>query len=131
MLVSVVSAAAILIGGGVMAEIERETVKGGYGSGVWWAIVTITTVGYGDISPTTPLGRVVAGILMLTGIGLVSTLAAAVAAYFVGEDKTPEMQQIEERLSRLEIVMERIAEQSQQLLDRERDRGATTEPDPE
>ncbi|MBE5961313.1 MAG: hypothetical protein E7256_07995 [Lachnospiraceae bacterium] len=50
--------------------------------GVWWAFVTVTTVGYGDISPHTLPGRVVAGILMLTGIGLIGSITSTLTSYF-------------------------------------------------
>lgn len=51
--------------------------------GVWWAIVTMTTVGYGDISPSTPWGRLVAAVLMVCGIGLLSVLTATVATQLI------------------------------------------------
>lgn len=50
---------------------------------LWWAIVTITTVGYGDKYPVTPEGRAVAVFLMIIGITLFSMLTAGIAAYFV------------------------------------------------
>ncbi len=50
--------------------------------GVWWAFVTVTTVGYGDISPHTLAGRVMAGILMLTGIGLIGSITSTLTSYF-------------------------------------------------
>ena len=53
------------------------------GDGIWWALVTITTVGYGDITPVTTLGRVVAGSLMLLGLGLIATITAIVSAKFI------------------------------------------------
>ena len=55
--------------------------------GIWWAIVTLTTVGYGDFFPATLAGRLLAGLLMLVGIGFVATLTATVAAYFVDEQE--------------------------------------------
>lgn len=52
-------------------------------SGVWWSIVTLTTVGYGDISPTTAGGRVVAAIIMFFGIGLLGMLSANLATIMI------------------------------------------------
>ena len=54
--------------------------------GLWWAIVTVTTVGYGDTFPTSPLGRVVAAFLMVVGIGFLGLATAAIACHFVNED---------------------------------------------
>ncbi|MCM0647977.1 potassium channel family protein [Clostridium swellfunianum] len=54
-----------------------------YGDAFWWSIVTVTTVGYGDISPTTTAGRIIAAILMLSGIGFLSMLTSTVSTYFI------------------------------------------------
>ena len=53
-----------------------------FSDAMWWAIVTTTTVGYGDFSPVDPLSRVVAAFLMLVGIGLVGSLAATMSQLF-------------------------------------------------
>ncbi|MBU9728301.1 potassium channel family protein [Diplocloster modestus] len=50
--------------------------------GIWWSFVTTTTVGYGDISPSTPLGRLIAMVLMLVGIGLIGSLTSTITSYF-------------------------------------------------
>jgi len=50
---------------------------------IWWAFVTTTTVGYGDISPATPLGRIIAGLLMLVGIGTIGMITGTIATYFL------------------------------------------------
>ncbi|MEB2774061.1 ion transporter [Algoriphagus sp. D3-2-R+10] len=55
------------------------------GDALWWAFVTITTVGYGDLYPVTLEGRLVAVILMTTGVGLFGTFIAFVASWFVKE----------------------------------------------
>ncbi len=55
------------------------------GDALWWAFVTITTVGYGDLYPVTLEGRLVAVILMTTGVGLFGTFTAFVASWFVKE----------------------------------------------
>ena len=51
----------------------------------WWAIVTMTTVGYGDFSPATPAGRFFAVIIMFIGISLVSLLTASISSIFVAQ----------------------------------------------
>ena len=55
-----------------------------YGDAVWWALTTITTVGYGDEYPVTGEGRLVAVLLMVSGIALLGVVTAAVASWFVG-----------------------------------------------
>ncbi|WP_033542864.1 potassium channel family protein [Planococcus sp. CAU13] len=59
-----------------------------FADALWWAIVTTTTVGYGDISPETPVGRILAIILMLIGIGIIGTLTSAITSFF--NEKEPE-----------------------------------------
>ncbi len=80
--------------------------------GVYWAITTITTVGYGDLIPATDAGRAIAVIVMLSGIGYVAILTAALAQLFLarvveaerpqGDDSPPQLRQLEARVSRLE-----------------------------
>jgi voltage-gated potassium channel len=53
-----------------------------FGDSVFWAIVTVTTVGYGDIVPITAVGRVMAIFLMFSGVGLLGVLAGALASFF-------------------------------------------------
>ena len=61
-----------------------------YGDAVWWAFVTITTVGYGDLVPHTVAGRVTAVVLMLGGVAFLGTLAGTLSAFFgVGDDGKP------------------------------------------
>lgn len=55
------------------------------GDALWWAFVTITTVGYGDFYPVTLEGRLIAAVLMTTGVGLFGTFTAYVASWFVKE----------------------------------------------
>jgi len=52
---------------------------------LWWSFVTITTVGYGDISPVTGAGRIIASILMLVGIGFIGMLTGTISTFFIGK----------------------------------------------
>lgn len=99
----------LLAGGGLMVSVEPQTVGSDYWAGVWWALATVTTVGYGDISPHTLFGRLIAALLMFTGIGLVSTLAASFAAYFVERDEQRDVDLLTERLDRIEHMLSELA----------------------
>jgi voltage-gated potassium channel len=66
-----------------------------YPDALWWAVVTVTTVGYGDRFPVTGGGRTVAVILMLVGIGLIGVLTATVASFFVQEHTDANKEQLQ------------------------------------
>lgn len=76
-----------------------------FADALWWAIVTVTTVGYGDHSPVTVEGRAIATLLMLVGIGLVGVVTANVAAYFVESDQDREIARLEAKLDRIEALL--------------------------
>lgn len=104
----------IVTAGAIMSVVEPQTVKGNLWDGMWWAIVTATTVGYGDIAPTSPQGRLVAVALMLFGIGLTATLAASVAAYFVRADQNgADLNDVVARLQRVEGLLVELKEHRQ------------------
>ena len=67
---------------GYIFYLTEDNVKS-FGDGIWWALVTVTTVGYGDITPATTMGRFVASALMFLGLGLIATVTAIVSAKFV------------------------------------------------
>ncbi len=57
------------------------------GDGLWWAIVTITTVGYGDMYPVTPWGRVIGVFVMAAGVGIIGALASILASVLIPQPK--------------------------------------------
>ena len=68
-----------LVGGIVMRVADSHNFPS-VGLATWWALQTVTTVGYGDVVPTTTTGKVVGGIEMVIGISLISLLTAAVTS---------------------------------------------------
>jgi len=78
-------------------EAERKTNPefGSIGDAFWWGIVTLTTVGYGDIVPKTTAGRLAGVALMLTGIAVLSLLAGSLAEFFHLEEAEAEEQSTE------------------------------------
>lgn len=78
---------AMLVFVGAAVEVAFESHAPGasirsYGDALWWAMVTITTVGYGDKVPVTPAGRGVAVVFMVTGVALFGLLTATLSSYF-------------------------------------------------
>lgn len=86
--VFVIAASVLLVFVAGLAVLDAEQNAAGsnirsFGDAVWWAFVTITTVGYGDFFPVTFLGRLIAVGLMIAGIALIGTVTAALASWFV------------------------------------------------
>jgi voltage-gated potassium channel len=78
--------------------------------GLWFAIVTVTTVGYGDTFPTSPGGRVVAAGLMVVGIGFLGLATAAIASHFVNADADEKHAQTTDNQALILAELGRISE---------------------
>jgi voltage-gated potassium channel len=113
-LVTATSALVIFVGGVAVLDVER----GAEGANItepadafWWALTTMTTVGYGDRFPVTGAGRLIGAGVMLLGIALLGVLTAAIAAWFIreisnkGEDK---LEPVEDRLAALEAKIDQL-----------------------
>jgi voltage-gated potassium channel len=87
------------------------------GSGLWWAVQTVTTVGYGDHVPTTVSGQLVAALVMLLGIGFLTVITAAITSTFISRSRkmlpeadmptAEQWRQMNERLERIEAAVTR------------------------
>jgi voltage-gated potassium channel len=80
-----------------------------FGDALWWAVVTITTVGYGDYAPVTPLGRVIATGLMIGGIALVGVVTATLASWLVEKVSAEEQRGVHQTAQALEALRLEIA----------------------
>ena len=103
--VSVAFVLVALATGGLFALFEDHSLI----DGLWWTVVTLTTVGYGDLSPATTGGRVTAVVLMVTSLGVVSYITANIAAFFIEDDTetnlTDEVRSLHRRLDRIEELL--------------------------
>jgi voltage-gated potassium channel len=88
----------VLGGGAAYASVEGRDVS--TWDGVWWAVTTMTTVGYGDLSPETDTGRVIAIAVMVVGIGFLSLLIGAVSERFVSTTLQGEVVEAERELEK-------------------------------
>jgi voltage-gated potassium channel len=79
-----------------------------FGDGVWWAIVTLGTVGYGDIVPHTAWGRVVGSVVIIFGVTFISFLTAVVTSYFVSIGQEDEEQRRDASEAQLNALLERV-----------------------
>ena len=94
-----------------------------FGDGIWWALVTVTTVGYGDITPTTTAGRFVASGLMLIGLGLIATVTAIVSAKFIAnyvdhhtnDDVLEKLEELESEIEKLEELEDDVLGKLEEL----------------
>jgi voltage-gated potassium channel len=103
----------VVVAGGLLIEEAERNAPGAHihnvADGLWWAVTTVTTVGYGDTFPVTPAGKGIAVVLMLLGIGLFGALAASLSAFFIErhQDDTfqPQIHEVMERLQRIEDAL--------------------------
>jgi voltage-gated potassium channel len=91
----------ILIAGALERVVEAETFTS-LGLAYWWAVETVTTVGYGDVVPHTLPGRLVGTLLMLTGIALIPTLTSVIVSTLVSKRRQEEQERLEDMLTRVE-----------------------------
>ncbi len=118
-LIATISTVITVAAGALMTIVDHDHFPN-LGSGLWWAVQTVTTVGYGDHVPETTIGQLVASVVMLLGIGFLTVITASITSTFVararraqggadGEGLTPEQfRQLDRRLERIEAALSRL-----------------------
>lgn len=81
--VIVTATALLVVGAGILISLLDHSEYANVWVGMWWALQTVTTVGYGDVTPKEPSGRIVAAFVMLEGLALLAILTAAITSTFV------------------------------------------------
>lgn len=85
-----------------------DPAMGDFKDALWWAIVTVTTVGYGDVIPTSSIGRVIASILMVAGVSAIPITTSLVVSVFVARAQAQQRAHDEELQKELLARLERI-----------------------
>jgi len=104
----------VLVAGALERIVEPETFSS-IGLAYWWAVTTVTTVGYGDVVPESPGGRVVAAMLMLTGLALIPTLTSVIVSTLLYKTRRSEQDRIERLEKEQATVLARIEERLERI----------------
>jgi voltage-gated potassium channel len=108
--VLLVAASTVVLGaiGVYIVEVgENENITA-FGDALWWAASTVTTVGYGDVTPATAEGRVIAVVLMLVGIGVIGVFTATVASFLFEQEQHSDTAQLTARLDVIERKLDEL-----------------------
>jgi voltage-gated potassium channel len=113
---TVISVALILvaIAGFLQRLVEPDTFTS-LGLAYWWAVTTVTTVGYGDVVPTTAGGRTVAAMLMLTGLAFIPTLTSVIVSALISKRSRSDRQRLEQLEQEQAVILERIEARLERL----------------
>jgi voltage-gated potassium channel len=110
----------ITVAGGILERVVDHREFHTIGRGLWFALQTVTTVGYGDVTPKQADGRFIGAVVMLTGLGFLAVITASVTASLVESsrrryaaqsdvDETRRLEDLSERLARIEAALDQLA----------------------
>ena len=109
----VATVAAILAVIAAVLETIVDSGIDGFNNALWWAIVTVTTVGYGDVVPTTTSGRIIGAVLMLAGVSAIPITTSLVVSVFItrlqADQRAQDVAQQAELIARLERIEQALA----------------------
>ena len=110
---------AMTVAAGIAVWLVDHEEFGSLNDGLWWALQTLTTVGYGDIVPENTTGRLIGAVLMLNGIALITVITAAVTAMLIEQVRRRAPASEERLLAKLEQIETRLADMERRSSARE------------
>ena len=127
--VIVAATGVVVVGGGVLIRVLDHREYSSIWVGMWWALQTVTTVGYGDVTPRAVIGRLVGAAVMLEGIAFLAIVTAAITSTFVAraQSERAAAESVEEATqeARDEVRFDELTERLDRLESMLRDLGAT------
>jgi voltage-gated potassium channel len=114
--VIVVATVVVVVGAGFVITLLDSEEYPSVGIGLWWALQTVTTVGYGDVAPKNVSGRIVGAVVMLEGIAFIAIVTALITSTFVARaTREAEAARAKDDLSDRELMEKRFAELERKL----------------
>ncbi len=95
---------AVMVASSVLTIVERES----FLNSLWWSIVTMTTVGYGDIVPQTAIAKVIAIVLMLIGILTFGMVTAIITRFFVDSERDAKIDELNHKIEEQNLILQRL-----------------------
>jgi voltage-gated potassium channel Kch len=114
--VIVIATIVVVVGAGVLISVIDNEEYPNLGIGMWWALQTVTTVGYGDVAPTNVSGRLVGAVVMLEGTAFIAIVTAVITSSFVARaTRESEAARMKDELSDRELMEKRFDELERKL----------------
>ena len=117
--VIVTATAVVVVAGGAAMRFLDHTEYSNVWVGMWWAIQTVTTVGYGDVTPTHQSGRIVATFVMLEGIAFLAIVTAGITSTFVARAQRERGVEVaaaqESEIERIEVQLDQVTERLERI----------------
>ena len=107
--------ALVMIGGGVAIRVFDHKEYPNVWIGMWWALQTVTTDGYGDVAPHARIGRLIAAVVMLQGVAFIAIITAVITSSFVTRAERDILQQSPDELSDRELIERRFDDLEKKL----------------
>ena len=114
----VLATASLTVGAGLVARLTDPRDFHSLGDALWWSIVTLATVGYGDIVPETAWGRIIGTFVMLLGVTFISFLTATVTSLFVSSEEGERERRTVDREAEIRAILQRIEDRLAAIEDR-------------